>query len=507
MPQDQQRRLTSTQASFLYREKPHEPMHIGGCGVYQGHVSRQTVLSLLADRLHQLPGYRQKVVFPPFGLTHPSWHPSWIDDPDFDLSAHVEEVTLPEPGDDSVLSTFGGKIFSTPLDRERPLWKLILLHGRSDGNTAIIAKVHYAMVEGASGTALTSVLHDLQPDASSGSSISSGSTPTQDWKPAPLPDFLTQLQDAVRDALRDTVTTTAHWWMEESFRVMRSFQHEHKGETPAQRLRAASQALAPLLQPAPCVPFNGLLSSARQFAWAEFAFPEIRAVRSTLGGTVNDVVLAIISGGLGRYLRAKGYDLDNMELRIACPVMFRRHGKGDTRDEDVAALSTMIAPLYPGIPDPVLRLAAEREAMDELKSHEQAKALAGLQSVSRFFPPAWQALITQLPFPNTLTNTIALNVPGPQIPLYLAGHKRLAFFTLGPLTANIGLFHATTSYNQKITISATIDPQLVPDVWHYIDCLRASFVELRDAAERVRQQSVSSNEKQETEEKSQQVAG
>ena len=499
MPQDHQRRLTSTEASFLYREKPHEPMHIGGCGVYQGHIPRQTVLSLLADRLHQLPGYRQKVIFPPLGLAHPSW----IDDPDFDLSAHLEEVTLPEPGDDSVLSTFGGKIFSTPLDRERPLWKLILLHGRADGNTAIIAKVHYAMVEGASGTALTSVLHDLQPDASSGSSISSRSTPTQDWKPAPLPDFLTQLQDA----LRDTVTTTAHWWADESFRVMRSFQHGHKGETPTQRLRAAAQALAPLLQPAPCVPFNGLLSSARQFAWAEFAFPEIRAIRSTLGGTVNDVVLAIISGGLGRYLRSKQYDPESMELRVACPVMFQRHGKptGQTHAED-AALSTMIAPLYPGIPDPVLRLAAEREAMDELKSHQQAKALAGLQSVSRLFPPAWQALTTQLPFPNTLTNTVALNVPGPQIPLYLAGHKRLAFFTLGPLTANIGLFHATTSYNQKITISATIDPQLVPDVWHYIDCLRASFVELRDAAKQVRQQSTSSNDRQAADEQSQQVS-
>lgn len=496
MAEDHQRRLTSTEASFLYREKPHEPMHIGGCGVYQGHISRHTVLHLLADRLHQLPRYRQKVIFPPLGLAHPSW----VDDPDFDLSHHVEEVTLPDPGDDNALSICGGKIFSTSLDRHHPLWKLILLHGRADGNTAIIAKVHYAMVEGVSGTALTSVLHDLQPDVPATSSRSPRSARPKASKPAPLPDFLTQLQDA----LRDTVTSTARWWTDESFRLLRSLR---EGPTPAQRLSTASQALASLLQPAPCVPFNGRLSSARQFAWAEFAFPEIRAIRSTLGGTVNDVVLAIISGGLGQYLRAKNYDPQSMELRVACPVVLRRHGTGHTRDEDVACLSTMIAPLYPGIADPVLRLAAEREAMDELKAHQQAKALAGLHSVSHLFPPAWQALTTRLPFPNTLTNTVSLNVPGPQIPLYLAGHKRLALYSLGPLTANIGLFHATTSYNQKITISVTVDPQLVPKVWQYIECLRASFTELRDAAEQVRQQPTSPDKGQEAEEKSQHVSG
>ena len=466
MTEDHQRRLTSTEAAFLYREKSHEPMHLGSCGVYQGYISRQTVLRLLTDRLPQLPRYRQKVLFPSLGLSHPSW----IDDPDFDLSHHIEEVRLPEPGEDKILSTFGGKIFSTPLNRHRPLWKLTLLHGRADGNTAIIAKVHYAMVEGVSGTALTSVLHDLQPDAPT-SSGPPRSTQSKGPKLAPPPDVLTQLQDA----LRDTVTSATHWWTDESLRLLRSWR---EGRT---------QALASLLRPAPRVPFNGCLSSARQFAWAEFAFPEIRAIRSALGGTVNDVVLAIISGGLGQYLRSKNYAPHNMELRVACPVMLQQQGKGDTPDGGGAGLSTLIAPLYPGITDPVLRLTAEREAMEELKVHQQAKTLAGLQSVSHFFPPVWQTFSTQLPVLNTVTNTVSLNVPGPQIPLYLAGHKRLALYSLGPLTANIGLFHATTSYNQKITISVTVDPQLMPDVWRYVTCLRASFVELRDAAAQVRQ--------------------
>jgi WS/DGAT/MGAT family acyltransferase len=249
--------------------------------------------------------------------------------------------------------------------------------------------------------------------------------------------------------------------------------------------------LSTLLQPVPCVPFNGTLSAARQFAWAEFSFPEIRTIRSILGGTVNDVVLTIIAGGLGRYLHGHGKNTDRLELRVACPVMFRRHAPSehDMPDSSEASppVSTMFVPLYPGITDPVLRFGAEREAMEEIKAQEQAKAFAGLQALSSLFPAALQALSNTLAFPQTVTNTVSLNVPGPQIPLYLAGHKRLALYPIGPLTANIGLFHATASYNQKLTIGVTVDPHLVPDVWHYTDCLQASFLELRDGAQQAGQ--------------------
>ena len=203
MPEQHRRRLTSLEASFLYCEKSHEPMHIGGCSVYEGQISRATLLRLLEERLHLLPRYRQKVVCAPFGVAHPSWE----DDPQFDLSRHVEEVTLPPPGDEQTLSTFGGQLFARPLDRAQPLWKLILVHGRQDANTAIIAKVHYAMVEGISGTGLSTVLHDLKPRTDP------PPPPSEDWKPTPMPDFLALFQDA----LRDTVTRTVSGWTDESF--------------------------------------------------------------------------------------------------------------------------------------------------------------------------------------------------------------------------------------------------------------------------------------------------
>ena len=469
MPEHHQRRLTSLEASFLYREQSCQPMHIGGCGVYEGHISRQTVVRLLEDRLHLLPRYRQKVVAAPFGIAHPSWE----DDPHFDLSHHVEERTLPEPGDDRVLSTVGGRIFAEPLDRARPLWKLSLIRGRHDGNTAIIAKVHYAMVEGVTGTALTTVLHDVRSDAPP------TPTPPGDWKPAPIPDFLAQLQNA----LRDNITTTTKLVVDQGLRLWSGLQAD---PPPQRQLGTATDVLSPFLRPVSCLPFNGRLSGARQFAWTELAFPEIRAIRSALGGTVNDVVLTIISGGLGSYLRAKGHKLESLELRLAYPVMFRRHTAGDEYEDETKApfVSTMIVPLYPGIADPVQRFAAEHRALEELKTHRQAQALAELQTLSRFLPPAVQALSQQFGLPNSVANTVSLNVPGPQIPLYLAGHKRLALYPIGPLSANIGLFHVTSSYHHKLTIGVTVDPHLMPDVWHYTDCLHGAFQELREAADR-----------------------
>ena len=158
------------------------------------------------------------------------------------------------------------------------------------------------------------------------------------------------------------------------------------------------------------------------------------------------------------------------------------------REDERGALGNLISmifvPLYVGITDPVERLTAERAAMERLKSQDQAGALYALASLFNQVPPAWQAVSGQFTVPNLLLNTVATNIPGPQIPLYLAGHKLLALYPLGLLAANIGLFNAIVSYNQKLVISPTVDPQLMPDVWFYTDCLKASFAELRAAAER-----------------------
>jgi len=455
------RRLTSVDALFLYAEKPTQPMHVGGCLIYEGHVSRDELIRMLQQRMHLLPRYRQKVVFPPFGLAHPTWE----DDPDFDIARHVDERTLPEPGDDRALSEAGGDAFAGMLDRDRPLWKLCLLQGRADGNTAAVWKIHHAMVDGVSGVDLTMVLHGLTPETSTPAEPAS-------WQPAPLPDAIALLQSAVQDRLVEA----AQFWTQEGFRLFRPAEASNRARQLTQSL---SSSLPSLLKPVPRTPFNAPLSAERRFAWAELSFTEVRAIRAALGGTVNDVVLTVVAGGLGRYLRAHGHATEGVELRAMCPVSMRRP---EERGALGNLVSIMLAPLHVGILDPVERLAAERGAMEALKRQDQAAGLYEMTQLLNSVPPLLQAIGGALTLPQTLLNTVSTNVPGPQIPLYLGPHKLVGWCPLIPLASDIGLCNAILSYNQRLTIGATVDPRLVPDPWFYAECLRESFAELLAAS-------------------------
>ena len=457
------RRLTTIDATFLYAEKPAQPMHVGGSMVYEGRLPLGTLVRALEDRLHLLPRYRQKVVFPLFAVAHPTWE----DDAAFDIRNHVAEVTLPPPGDDRVLSEIGGRAFAGMLDREHPLWKLIVIHGRADGNTAVIWKVHHAMIDGVSGVDLTMVLHDLKPDAPP------PAPPSTPWQPRAIPDSLTLLQDAVKDRLTEVTQALT----DDAFRLLRPTELEGR----LRQLAGAVGTSAPnLLRAAPRVPFNGPISTERRFGWAEFPFGEFRRVKSVLGGTVNDVVLTVIAGGMGRYLRALGLPTDGVEIRAMCPVSMRRP---DERGALGNLVSMIFAPLHVGVLDPVARLAAEREAMTRLKDQDQAGGLYEMTHLMDRVPPAVQAVAGQLTVPNTLLNTVSTNVPGPQIPLYLSGHKLIGWCPLIPLASEVGLVNAILTYDQRLTIGVTVDPQRVPDVWLYVECLKASFAELLQATD------------------------
>jgi WS/DGAT/MGAT family acyltransferase len=258
----------------------------------------------------------------------------------------------------------------------------------------------------------------------------------------------------------------------------------HPAEAAAraqQAVKAMVSSLPTMLQPAPRTRFNGPISRERDVAWAVFPFGEVRAIRGLLSGTVNDLVLTIVAGAIGKYLRHHEVDTQNLELRAMCPVSMRAsEGRGALGNQ----VSMMIAPLCVGILDPVERHKAEREAMDRLKQQDQAGSLFAMTRLGEGAPAWVQAIAGRIEVPNTLLNTVSTNVPGPQIPLYMAGHKVLASFGCGMLSANIGLFNAIISYNQLLTIGATVDPQQIPDVWFYADCLEESFAELREAADR-----------------------
>ncbi len=456
------RRLTTLDASFLYFEKPKEPLHIGSCGIYEGDLRKDEVIEMLAQRLHRLPRYRQKVVFAPFSVAHPTWE----DDDEFAIESHVEEVELPPPGDDRVLSEVGGEHFAGMLDRRRPLWKLILLRGVAGGATALISKVHHAMVDGVSGVDLTLVMHDLKREADPVAPA------VEPWQAKPMPDPVSLLQDAVRDRLAEVTRS----WTDEAFRGLRPAE---AAASARKVLSAFGASLPSMMRPVPPVPFNGRLSGERRFVWVPLPFTDVRAIKSSLGGTVNDLVLAILGGGFGRYLRAHGVATDGVELRAMCPVSMRdASGRGQLGN----LVSTMIAPLFVGIRDPLERLAAVRDAMGRLKSADQAGGFHALTELGNRIPPSWQAFAGLFSAPNAVFHTVSTNVPGPQIPLFLSGHQLLRLYPLGPLAAGLGVFVAILSYNQTLTIGLTVDPRLVPDAWDLARNIEESYGELAAAA-------------------------
>jgi len=460
------RRLTTQDASFLYIDRPGQPMHGAWVGLYEGDLTLEHVTRVIAARLYLVPRFRQKVVFPPFGIAHPSWE----DDPEFDIANHIVEETLPPPADDRAVATAVGRLLAPQMDRNRPLWKMVLFRGRADGKTTVVTLVHHAMVDGVSGVDLLLVTHDLAPD-------SPAPAPGPPWEPAAMPDALALLQDAVRDQLVES----AQRWADDAFRQFRPEETARR----AQRITNAMISSMPtFLQPAPVTPFNKSISRERDVAWAQFPFKEVRAVRSVLGGTVNDVVLAIIAGGLGRYLRHRGVHTDGLELRAMCPVSMRQtEGRGALGNQ----VSMMVAPLFVGIQDPLERLTAERDAMERLKAQDQAGGFYALNDQGNAMSPAVQAFLGQFEAPNTLLNTVSTNIPGPQVPLYLGGHKLLAIIGFGMLSSNIGLFNAIGSYNQVLTIGVTVDPKQVPDVWLYAEFLKDSFSELSERVGHVAQ--------------------
>lgn len=464
------RRLTGSDAFFFYVERaPQCNMNIGICHLYEGHISREEVVRSLSDRMHLLPRYRQKAVFPPLRLAHPTWE----DDPTFDVRNHVEEVILPPPVDDRVLSRESGRLIKPRMDYNRPLWRLILLQGRPDGNTAILWEIHHAVIDGMSAVELIHVMHDQKPNAAP------PPPPTVPWQPRPVPDKLTLLQEAVRTQLTETVG----WLTDQVFSLFRPQQKvkdiRHMFSSVAKALRA--------LKSAPRSPFtHTTLSGERETAWADFSLAEIRAVRSALGGTLNDVVLALIAGGMGRYMRAHGYQTDGVELLTLCPVSLRKEDERGLLGNLIAAVTP---PLYVGITDPVQRLTAEREAMERIKQEDHAGTVNEVVALADRIPPALQRFTVPLSLKmlGPRLGTACSNVPGPQIPLYLAGHKMLHFFVVAPMAPGIPLFNAILSYNRQLTISATVDPKLIPDAWFYTDCLKESFAELRAAAEQTAQ--------------------
>jgi len=473
------RRLTAMDASFLYLETATTPMHISSLHILEGELDYDTVFRHFADRMHLLPAYRRRVAFVPFNLAHPTWE----EDPDFDLTRHVCHHQL-APGATMESALDEVMTLNEPmLPRDRPLWKVWVVTGLPD-RTLLLMMTHHAMIDGVSGIELTTIIFDF--DAKGGNR----EPPTGVWKPAPLPGLETRFNEALRDNLA-------------AARERRPLAALADPEQRQLLTRAGRVLRHFVTQPAVTAPFNaGIVGKKRKLRYLTESFAEIREIRRALGGTINDVVLTVVSEALARYLAGKGEDTEDKHLRIMCPVSVRTESEGGSLGNRVSA----VFPVLPAWPMPVTqRLTAVCAEMERIKHDKEAQALALLmESASGIWPlamaptqlvgtpwdPTRLALGARMPTlprlggrpPNFGINFVCTNVPGVQVPQYLAGHKVTDVIGIILLTGNVGFSMPIVSYNQQLCFSFVCDPHLLPDVESLVDAARDVFRELLGAA-------------------------
>ena len=467
MPHRHMDRLTSFDTSFLVNERSNAHMAIGAVLVCEGDPpAQEDLLTHIRSRVHQLPRLRQRLRFPPLRLGTPFW----VDHPRFDIHQHVRRVALPAPGTEDQLRALVGELLAPPLDRTRPLWELTVVEGLEEERFAIVYKTHHAMADGISAVDIGMLLFDVEPRREPDRA-------EEPWAPARTPSAPALLRHAVA-GVAATLGRLARWL-------------RRAAREPARARRRAAHGLAGLWEvtwnlarPAPEVPFNVPISAERGFSWATFELADFKAVKDVLGGTVNDVSLAVAAGALRRWLIERDVDVEGLELKALVPVSIRaenEHGELGNR------LTAMRGPLPVGIADPARRLRAISTAMDRLKASKQpfgAEAIWGLNDWFRdFAPPLLLAPTAAINFSTRLFNLLVTNFPGPQIPFYVLGRELIEIHPVGFLAHRHALAIAILSYNGSVSFGLLADPASVPDAERITSHLGAAVEELRDAAQ------------------------
>lgn len=454
-------RMTSMDASFLYFEKPSLPLHIGSTMIFAQPLDRETLVGHIGSRLDRIPRYRQLAAFDGLNIAHPRWELA----PSFDVGRHIEEVTLPPNADESDLLNAIAQLHAEMLPRDRPLWKMILIQGLPGGGSGVTSLVHHCMVDGVSGIELLTAITDLQRDVDP--------DPPSHFEAEAQPSPLERIQAAWRDAAEQSagrLTEALRWGLDP----------QQQANDWKAILGAMISAAPQLMRPAPATPFNRPVSGKRNYACVAMPFGEIRGIRGALGGTINDVVLTALSGGLGAFLRGVGQETDGVELRAMVPVNVRSETDKSALGNQV---SMLIASLPVGIEDHSERHKAVIAGMDRLKGANQAGGFAVLSKLSEQVPPFLAAAAAAfVPNSQPLFNLVCTNVPGPQIPLYLCGRKVEALYPLVPLSMGLGMNVCLTSYNGVLYWGIVADPDLVPDVSVVANHIQAAFEGLKAAA-------------------------
>lgn len=469
------RRMTSLDAAFLYTEQPTAPMHIGGIDILDGHLPREEFAAMLNAKMPLIPRYRQRAVASPFNLAHPAWERAR----DFDILDHVVETTLPAPGTEAQLRAAAARIFAGMLDRDKPLWKIVLVHGVEGHRTALVSLVHHCMVDGVSGVELLNAVLDPSP------------TPRIPESTPESNEAESEPESRLRDALWDTLSEQLESWADfqrDTAQLLRTLKFEDA--MPA--VKSLPAVLKDLLRPVRPMPFNARrFSGKRKLDWCSCSLAEIRAIRSRVGGTMNDVVLATLGGAVRNYLEHHGVADVHPTLRVMVPVSVRAEQQRGDLGNKVSMLPVDV-PL--GADSAVERLKGISERTTTLKRLRTAEWLQAMMHLWEGAHPAVQAMLGQAVFSPSLQSTVGAaifspglhlvctNVPGPQIPLYAFGRQVLAHVPLLPVVPGMGLNVGVFSYQQRMHFGFIADSEAVNDLARFRACFERSFLSLRREA-------------------------
>jgi WS/DGAT/MGAT family acyltransferase len=450
--------LTGLDSSFLHLERAGAHMHVASTSIFEGPPPGvEEFRDHIAARLHLVPRFRQKLRLVPFD----QGRPVWVDDPHLNLEYHVRQTALPAPGSEEQLRNLAARIFSQQLDRSKPLWELWLVEGLEGNRFAIVGKSHHALVDGISGVDITTVLFDTERKPANPPAL------PPKWAPRPEPTDLKLLSEALRE--RATSPRELARGMRAVFRgprrVLRGF---------ADTSKLLSAGLA-----APSTPFNVEIGPHRRIAFVRSDLDVLKQIKNEHGGTVNDVILSVVTGAIGNYLRARGHETEGMEMRAMVPVSVRAE---EERGALGNRISAMMAPLPIWCEDPVQRLHLLSEIMGDLKGSGQAVGAEILTRIVDFAPTTIASQAARLQPAQRFFNLVVTNVPGPQFPLYVLGREMESIFPMVPLARRQALCVGIMSYNGQVDFGLIGDYDAMADLESFGLDLEAAIGELADAS-------------------------
>jgi WS/DGAT/MGAT family acyltransferase len=463
--------LSYLDASFLALETRTSHMHVTGVALFDaaplkdddGGIDIDRIRAHIRSKLQYIPRYRQRLEYVPYDR-----RPVWIDDQQFDFDYHVRHTSLPRPGNDDQLKDLAGRIVSAKLDRTRPLWELWVVEGLSNDRFAFIVKIHHCMIDGLSGVDLTTILLNVVPE----STIED----EPEWEPRPAP---TPTQLAVAEAARFTrrmIDGLTH--LGETVKDGKLVTDRALDKTAA----ALSSLRSGWLTTSAKTPLNPDIGASRRFTWTDMDLGDVKAVKDALGGSVNDVVLAITAGGVRHFLiEQRGFEPESTEFRAMNPVSTRSESQPGQMGNQVAM---WLVDLHINEPDTRRRYEAIKAATSNLKKTNQALGAATLVELSSGTPITLLSLASRFAGPRIRPfNMTVTNIPGPQFPMYLLESQMIANYPMVPLWAQHGIGVALFSYNHRLLWGVQADYDTLPDSDEFVAALHTSFNELRELAE------------------------